>query len=171
LYITGFFTASNNLTSRLDEISQEVKQINGSLQFVTGDKAQIGSIASPSEIPLIAEFNDSIKSLQDHSVYIHQQTEYLGALRDKWLSYLANRKTQMGEYLNTIVTVLVFSIAGSTGAAVTININKGLLGLPFENKLVYLSLVIGIFVLPILWYFTKWAGKWLNCFWKRITSW
>ena len=161
----------NNLTSRLDEISQEVKQINGSFQFVSGDKAQVVFLASPSEIPLVTEFNDSMKSLQDHSVYIHQQTEYLGALRDKWLSYLENRKTQMGEYLNTIVTVLVFSIAGSTGAAVTININKGLLGLPFENKLVYLSLVIGIFVLPILWYFTKWAGKWLNCFWKRITSW
>jgi hypothetical protein len=156
----------DNLARRLEQIRQEAGQaeIKGKLSFSQGNKAQAvrWDLSSHDEkVPLLAFFSLYIKRLQDHSVYIQQQAEYLDALRDKWLLYLDKRKTQMGEYLNTWGTVLIFLLLGGTGAAVTLNIRKGFLGLPFANETIYL--ILFFISAPILWYFMKWVAKLFCC--------
>lgn len=152
-----------NLATRLENIRQEAGQIHGTLQLHPRSKVHEihWSASSQEQIALLAIFQLSMKQLQDHQVYIQQQAEYLDALRDKWRLYLDKRKTQMGEYLNTLGTIFIFLVAGTTGA-VTLNVNKGMLGLNFENQVIYLALMT-LLLIPILWYFIKWVAKLVCC--------
>ncbi|HEC83799.1 MAG TPA: hypothetical protein ENI48_00935 [Thioploca sp.] len=151
----------DNLAKRLEQIRQEVQQLNAQLQFHLGEAQKVRWQSSDDEIPILAVFKLSLIKLQDHQVYIAQQLKYLEALRDKWRLYLEKRKTQLGEYLNTLGTVLIFLLAGTTGM-VTLNVNKGLLGLTFENPYIYLGL-IALVLTPILWRITAWTAKRFCC--------
>ena len=152
----------DNLAKRLEQIRQEAKSVNAHLEYRPGVTSNIfGSSPSEEDIPILVPFNRSMKDLQNHQVYIQQQIRYLEALRDKWHLYLDKRKTQLSEYLNTLGTVLIFLLAGTTGV-VTLNVNKGLLGLNFEDPQVYLILIV-VLLLPIIWHFMRWAVKFLCC--------
>jgi len=154
----------DNLAKRLEGIRQEIGGVNGKLSVHSGDKAQAvdWNLSSHEKMPpLLAFFSLSIRRLQDHRVYLQQEAKYLEALRDKWLLYLDKRKTQMGEYLNTWGTILVFLFLGGTGTAVTLNVRKGFLGLPFAHETI-LFILFALSV-PILWYFMKWVAKLFCC--------
>jgi hypothetical protein len=153
---------ANNLAKRLEQIRHEAKSVNAQVQYYQDSTQKISwSFSSDEDTPVLVPFNRSVKNLQNHQVYIQQQVRYLEALRDKWHLYLDKRKTQLGEYLNTLGTVLVFLLAGTTGA-VTLNVNKGILGLNFEDSRIYLTL-IALLLLPIIWHLMRGTVKLLCC--------
>ncbi|HIE03019.1 MAG TPA: hypothetical protein EYP59_22515 [Thiotrichaceae bacterium] len=161
---------ADNLATRLEHIRQETLRVNGELDFHAIKAQKIHWPATHEDFPLLTPFKLFIRKLDDHQIYIEQQLKYLAALRDKWQLYLDNRKTQSGEYLNTLVTVLIFLLAGTTGGIVTLNVNKGLMGLNFVDQF-YIYLAILILLAPILWRIVTWIaqitccifhGTWLN---------
>lgn len=151
----------DNLANHLQQIRRQAQPVNAQLQFQNDDTLKRHWQSVEDEVPLLAIFQLSRRKLQDHQAYIEQQVKYLDALRDKWLLYLNKRKSQLGEYLNTLGTVLIFLLAGTTGV-VTLNVNKGILGLNFEDQRIYLVL-IAVLLTPILWRFITWIAKGTCC--------
>jgi hypothetical protein len=159
----------DNLATRLEQIRQEAEQVNWQLHFHKESSAKpVQWPLSDDETPLLEAFNFNINKLQDHTAYLETQLKYLDGLRDRWRLYLENRRTQLGEYLNTLGTVLIFLLAGT--GLVTLNVHKDIFGLSFENQLVYL-LLIALLLIPIIWHFGRWLiklfccifhGTWLN---------
>ena len=159
----------NNLVKRLEQIRQEVNSTDVQFQYHPEPSQKI-SWASAEDIPVLALYSRSIKALQNHQGYVQQQIEYLEALRDKWNLYLNERKTRLGEHLNTLITVFIFLLTGT--GAVTLNVHKGFVGLNFEDPRIYLTMIV-LFLSPLLWQLVRWTGKalccWLNKPWfKRI---
>lgn len=147
----------DNLATRLTQIREAAQIEGGQLEFGSAPTLEWPSTA----VPLLAEISRLMNKLQDHQAYIAQQLKYLDTLRDKWHLYLDNRKTNLGEYLNILGTIFILIVAGGTGL-VTLNINKGLLGVTPENQFISL-LIITILLVPIGWHFFKWLAKLFCC--------
>jgi len=154
---------AGNLATRLEQIRQTGVEDNYLLNIsLESDFDKIKwSVVPDDDRPLLEIFQLNIQRLKDHQAYIKRHALYLKGLQDRWRLYLNRKQVKIGEYLATIVSVLVFLVAGNG----IVTVNRRWFGLNFDEShkpLIY-TLVIGIFLLPVLWYFTKWLVKFLCC--------
>jgi hypothetical protein len=162
----------DNLANRLEQIRQAASQQNWQIHFHKIDEVKKVKWPSEGETPLLDAFANSITKLKDHKAYITQQIEYLESLQEKWQLFLEKKRTLSGEYLNTLVSILILMLATTTGADFTIN--KGVFGINVENQpLIWSALLIILFimVIPIIWHFFGWFWVQLRCIFHGIRKW
>ncbi len=149
-----------NLANSLEQIRQKEASSNWQIHFQTGNETKsVDWNANQRDIPILENFQYKITKLNDHRAYLKTQANYLQGLQEIWRLYLEKRQTQLSEHFNTLGTILIFLVAGSTGM-VTLNVNK--LGLNFENPLVYFGFIF-VLIIPVLWHILLWMAKLLCC--------
>jgi hypothetical protein len=78
---------------------------------------------------------------------------------------LENRQTHVGEYLNTLGTILILLLAGSAGTAgIIFNFKGGNIDLGAVN----IWIVIALLLIPIWWRISSWVGKRFCCLFHRV---
>ncbi|MDM8567499.1 hypothetical protein QUF74_17855 [Candidatus Halobeggiatoa sp. HSG11] len=116
--------------------------------------------------PLLVSYHRGIRRLEYQHNYLDSQIKYLQGLQTKWQLYLSQRQTQRSEYLNVIITIVTFLLAGQG-----MTFNSKLLGINIaEVDAWVIQLAVFALFLLVLKYIFKWLVGKFNCIKRKFFS-